>query len=242
MGLEYFENKGACGLFNIEHLISIICFIALLLFFLFLSRKMTDKGFKICHIVVAIAVTVAEIIKVTLKVSAGRGPDDWLPLYYCSLFIFAIWLSLLKNKTLSAVGYSYITMGGILAGTLFTLYPSTSLGMYPFFHPSCFHSFFYHLTMVYFGILLIWKKKYQPNPKHFIHYLSFILIACVPSYFFNEWLGSNCMFLHNAFGLPILNDVLQFSHPLYMIVIIIAQTFGIYWVSYGIYSLIRRKI
>lgn len=240
MGLEYFENKGACGLFTFGHLISVVCFFTLLVLALFLSRKMTDKGFKICHVLVAVLITIFEVLKITLKLLAGRGPDDWLPFYYCSLFIFAIWFTLINNKTINAIGYSYITMGGILAGTLFTLYPSTSLGMYPLFHPSCFHSFFYHLTMVYFGILLIQKKKYVPTPKHFIHYLTFILIICLPSYFFNEWLGSNCMFLHNAFGLPILNDVLKFSHPLYMIIIIIAQTFGIYWCSYGIYSLTRR--
>ena len=241
MGLEYFEERGACGLFNVEHLISIICFFVLLILGLFASKKMTNNGYRICHILVALLTTIFEIVKITLKLSVGRGPDDWLPLYYCSLFLFAIWLSLLKNKTLSTIGYSYITMGGILAGTLFTFYPSTSLGMYPFFHPSCFHSFFYHLTMVYFGLLTIIKNKYIPNPKHFIYYFIFIIVACIPSYFFNEWLGSNCMFLHNAFGLPILNDILKFSHPLYMIVIIIAQTFGIYWISYGFYYLIRRR-
>ncbi len=240
MGLDYFENSGACGLFNLEHLISVICFFTILIFTLLLSRKMTDRGFKICHILIAVLVTFFEIIKITLKLRAGRGPDDWLPFYYCSLFIFAIWFTLLKNETFSAIGYSYVTMGGILAGTLFTFYPSTSLGMYPFFHPSCFHSFFYHLTMVYFGILILIRKKYIPNPKHFVHYLIFIFIICVPSYFFNELLGSNCMFLHNAFGLPVLDELLKFSHPLYMAVIIIAQTFAIYWVSYCIYSLIRR--
>jgi uncharacterized membrane protein YwaF len=91
--------------------------------------------------------------------------------------------------------------------------------------------------MCYTGLLMLINKRYEPTLKDGLYYSVFILGVCIPSYFFNEWLGSNCMFLHEAFGLPFLTDILESSHVAYMLIVSLAQSVGMYALNYGLYRL-----
>jgi hypothetical protein len=237
---DHFAQDDICGMYNAGHFFTIVLFAVLLVLALFLSRNLTGKQFQRLKWVIAIGMTVMEIIKISLRVYKGQGPDSWVPLYYCSLFLFAVWAAMCKNTLLQRTGYSYMTMGGTLAAIAFTFYPSTSLAMFPLWHPATWHSFFFHLVMCYTGLLVLIKGEFVPTKKDAIGYGVFILTACIPSYFLNEAVGTNCMFLHNAFKLPILDDVLQFSHPLYMLIVILAQAVGMYWLNYGLYRLLKQ--
>lgn len=229
------------GIFSWEHFLFIGIFIALVAAGLYLCRGLTEKQTEKLLFWVAVVVSAVEILKITLRVAKGGGTDSWIPLYYCSLFIYAIWMSRSKAEWLSRMGYAYITMGGILAATLFTLYPSTSLAMLPAWHPGSIHSLLYHTTMAFVGLLVLIKKLYAPKAKDAILYGVFILLACVVGYFINEWADSNCMFLHNAFNLPLLGDLLVYSHALYMLVVGVAQASLMFWANFGIYKLFMRK-
>jgi hypothetical protein len=46
------------------------------------------------------------------------------------------------------------------------------------------------------------------------------------------------MFLHYAFKLPILDDILQKSHAIYMVIVVVAQSVLMFWLNYGIYKLV----
>ena len=46
------------------------------------------------------------------------------------------------------------------------------------------------------------------------------------------------MFLHDAFGLPFLSDILKNSHLAYMAIVSLAQSVGMYWLNYGAYRLV----
>ena len=155
---DHFTNEQIAGLFGWEHLFTIVLFAVLLTVVLVLSRKITEKGLQKLHFWIAVGVTVCEIIKITLRVVKGQGADSYMPLYYCSLFIYGIWLALCKNKALSRTGYAFVCMGGAMAAFCFTAYPSTSLAIFPLWHPATWHSFFYHFVMCYAGILFLWKK------------------------------------------------------------------------------------
>ena len=235
---DNYTQDDICGMFNIEHLCSIIIFAIILTLSLYFSKKLTEKGVKRTIFIITICVTACEIVKISLRVYKEQSYDSWMPLYYCSLFIFASLAIITKNKVLQTVGYSYITMGGIAAAIFFTFYPSTSLAILPIWHPATMHSFFYHLTMCYTGLLILIKGVYKPKPIHSIYYGIFILIACFIGYFLNENLGTNCMFLHNAFKLPILDDILQKSHAIYMVIVVVAQSVLMFWLNYGIYKLV----
>ena len=49
------------------------------------------------------------------------------------------------------------------------------------------------------------------------------------------------MFLHSAFGLPFLEDILRANHAVYILMVSMAQGVALYWFSFGIYCLIKKK-
>ncbi len=228
-------------MFSWEHFLFIGIFIALVAAGLYLCRGLTGKQTEKLLFWIAVAVSVAEVIKITLRLIKGCSTDSWMPLYYCSLFLYAIWMSRSKVEWLSRMGYAYMTMGGILAAAFFSLYPSTSLALYPAWHPGSIHSLLYHTVMAFTGLLVLIKRLYLPRAKDGGLYGAFVLAACVAGYFINEWLGSNCMFLHDAFKLPIIGDLLVYSHGLYMLVVVIAQASLMFWANFGTYQLFTRK-
>lgn len=238
---DHFTREDICGMFTPGHFLSILLFFATVGLALWLSRRMGEQTARKVHIGIAIGVTVMEVVKISLRVYKGQGPDDWMPLYFCSLFLFAVWLALAKNRAMRDMGFSFMTMGGIAAAVFFIFYPTTSLNLFPIWHPASIHSFVYHWIMCYLGLLVLIKRIYVPKTAHALHYGAFVLTACVASYFFNEWLGSNCMFLHSAFGLPFLEQILRSCHAVYIVVVSLAQGVALYWFSFAIYSLILKK-
>lgn len=238
---DNFTSEDIAGIFSFWHFIFLLIFIGLLGGALFCCRRITGNQMQKLLWCSAIIVAVCEIIKIALRIAKGGGTDTWIPLYYCSLFLYAIWMTRSKTEWLSRMGYSYITMGGISAACLFMLYPSTSLALYPALHPASLHSFLYHGLMAFVGILVLWKKQFIPKASDALLYGVFVLAACVVGYFINEWVHSNCMFLHDAFKLPVLDDLLQYSHAAYMLVVVLAQAVGIYWVDFGLYTLFKKR-
>ena len=208
---------------------------------LWLSRRWTKQTVQRMHRGIAVGVAVMEIAKISIRVYKGQGPDDWMPLYFCSLFLFAVWLALSKPKVLKTAGYAFMTMGGVAAAIFFIFYPTTSLNLFPIWHPASIHSFVYHWIMLYLGLLVLLKGLYVPRPHHALHYGVFVLAACFAAYFFNEWLGCNCMFLHSAFGLAFLEGILARSHAVYIVIVSLAQSVGLFWLSFGICRFIMKE-
>lgn len=237
---DYYSPDEICGLFTPGHYLSMLLFFGTLAAALWLSRRLREKTVHKLHLGIAIGVAVMETVKISLRVYKGQGPDDWMPLYFCSLFLFAVWLALAKCKALRSAGFAFMTMGGIPASVFFILYPSTSLNLFPIWHPASIHSFVYHWVMCYLGMLVLMRKVYIPKAGHALHYGIFVLAACFTAYFFNEWLGCNCMFLHSAFGLPFLEELLARSHAAYIVLVSLAQGVILYWVSFGVYRLIEK--
>lgn len=235
---DHFEEEQICGMFSLGHIITVILFIGLLVLGAILLRKLNEKQTKIYMLTVAIAVTAMEIIKIALRVAKNQAPDSYMPLYYCSLFIFAIWLSFAKNEMIKTVAYSYMTMGAILAAAFNIIYPSTSLALFPIWHPGAIHSFVYHYLMALTGIFLLVKGIYVPKKEHSIHYFAYIFIACVQAVIFNCYLGTNCMFLADAFGLPLLQGLCETKPTIYMLLACFAQASLLFWGHFGIYKLI----
>lgn len=230
-----------CGMFNSVHFLVIVLFFALLWLLLRASRKLNEENVGKLLLSVAIFTTVLEIIKIAVRINGDEGPDSWVPLYFCSLFIPAIWLAVSPWQNLRTVGFAYLTMGGIAASVFFIFYPSTALGMYPLFHLSTIHSVVYHLIMCYCGILILQKRVYTPHCRDAISYSLFIIGACILAVIVNKNLGTNCMFLEHPFGLPFLMKLCDSAKPLYMLVVAAAQSVGVFYVCFGIYSCYRKR-
>lgn len=237
---DNFDLGQICGMFTPWHFAVMALFALLLWLFLRLSKNITYQGIKKLHLVVAICLTAFEIIKIVLRVCKGQNLDSYLPLYFCSLYIYAIWIAFAKNNFLSRMGFAYITMGGILASLCFTIYPSTSLALYPVWHPACLHSFAYHLTMTYTGILFLWKKYFVPKANDCHKFFVFVAAFCVLAFMINYFFGTNCMFMANAYKLPVLDAILEYNKYLYMLIVVVAQSVAIFWASFGIYKLFDK--
>lgn len=225
----------ACGMFNSLHFLVIGLFFAVLWLLLRASRRLNKEKVSKLLLSVAICVTILEIIKIAVRIRGNEGPDSWIPLYYCSLFIFAAWFSVSPWKPLRTAGLSYMTMGGIAASIFFVFYPSTALGMYPLFHPSTLHSLLYHLIMCYCGLLVLQKRLYIPRKRDLTLYAIFVFTACVLAVPVNALLGTNCMFLAHPFGLPFLDVLQKTSKPLYMLIVAFAQSVCMFCACYQAY-------
>ncbi len=230
-----------CGMFNPLHYFTIGIFFLLMALCLFCSRKLRSSQANRVVFWLGVVVTVLEVIKISTRISKDWGPDSWMPLYYCSLFLFAVWLIRIPIRCMQRAGYAFITMGGILASVGFTFYPSTSLGMYPLLSFSSFHSFFFHFVMCYSGILILWKGIYRPVRRDGLYYALFVMAACLIAIPCNFFLGTNCMFLAHPYNLPLLQPIMEYSKPLYMGLAIFAQAFVIFWLNYGLFHLRNGK-
>ncbi len=230
-----------CGMFNFWHLLVAVLFFGCLAGMLRLSRGMPSARVRRIQLAVAVLVTVLEVIKISVRVSRGQPPDSWMPLYYCSLFLFAIWLSLCRWEPLRRMGCAYMTMGGILASICFTIYPSTSLAISPLLSTAVLHSFLYHLLMCYTGLLILKTGVYRPRKRDAWHYFLIVFTACVLAVFVNWKLGTNCMFLRHPFGLPVLQPLLERSRPLYMALVSAAQSVLMFWVNYWLYAWAQKR-
>ncbi|MBR2903055.1 MAG: YwaF family protein [Clostridia bacterium] len=240
---DYFQPSDVCGIYTWGHLFTVVAFVLSMVAAFFLSRKMTEKGVGRLQWIVAIAVTVMEIVKIALKAIKGDPATQWMPLYYCSIFIVAIWLTLTNVKVLTKIGYAYICMGGILASLFFSIYPSTSLGMYPLWHPSVWHSFVYHWLMFYTGVMIMWKKGYKAKPVDSLYYLVIVLLFSVISMIVNPLVrDGNGMFLGQPFALPIFLAVYNFNKGLYIAMMVFAQGIGLFWLSFGLDLLVKKLL
>ena len=244
MFYDNFREDQICGVFTPTHFIAIAVYYALIVVAVFFSLKLSERKTEWTVFGIAIAVTVMEIIKIAIRLYKGERGDAWIPLYFSSLFLYAIWLSLVKNKILQTTGRTFLAYGCTVAGTFFILYPSTSLPMYPIWHPASLHSLAYHWFMLYVGILTL-MKRYSPKAIHFLHYFTFVAVFSSAAAIVNRFLDTNLMFLANPFGLSFLQKLVDFSPFLYALLAFSAQGIVLYWAAYGLrmlYGFIKEKI
>ena len=244
MFYDNFTPDQVCGVFTLPHFIAIAVYYALIVVSVYFSRKLDERKTEQVVIGIAIAVTVMEIVKIAIRLYKGERGDAWIPLYFSSLFIYAIWLSLIKNNILQTTGRTFLAYGCTVAGMFFILYPSTSLPLYPIWHPASLHSLIYHWFMLYVGILTL-LKRYSPKAIHFVHYFVFVAVFSSAAAIVNHFLDTNLMFLSNPFGLSFLQKIVEFSPFLYAMIAFLAQGVALYWALYGLrrlYDFIKGKI
>lgn len=240
MFYDNFTNDQICGIFSMTHFIVIAIFFVSLIIAVYYSLRMSQKQVKKSLLIIAIIITVLEIIKICIRIYKKDTLDSWIPFYFCSLFIYAIWFSFSKNEFIRNCGYSFMVFGGIFASISFIIYPSTSLMLYPVWHPGSLHSILYHWLLLYCGLMIV-IKLYVPKASHFFNYLVLTSLSCVLAIFINHFLGTNMMFLSNPFGLGFLTNILEYSKILYIFLVYFAQCVILYWLSFGIYKLITIK-
>lgn len=241
--MRFFQNDGigpVRGLLSIDHLIFTIIGICLITLFLFLTRKFDNLKIKKTIRILFWIVLVLEILKIIWNLTLRENVtfNQWVPLYFCSLLIPALGLAGYGNKYLERIGLSFMFYGGIVAGAVFVLWPTSALPEQPLLHCLTFHTLFYHSASVAIGLLIILRKYFIPTIKDIIPYAIIVGGFCLIAYIFNLITGSNLMFIsydNDMFPLTLASTIFG---PLYPLGICIVQIGGTFFPSFGIYKLV----
>ena len=214
-----------CGIFNIKHLILFL--ITTTCIALAVKNTKAESREDIRKIIrnSTIIVWVLEILKIIFVISIGRGKElnKIVPLYYCSLLLYSGILSSFCKGKLQRVGDVFLATGGVVAGIVFIVFPTTSLPEYPMFHFISLHSFFFHGTMIYLGIIINKFKYIELKLSDLKYYAALIFIICLAAYIVNTNFGSNLMFISQDFpGTPI-SAVYQFTGMFFTPVMCLTQ-------------------
>lgn len=255
------------GMFSVGHIVTLIIFLLIVAFCAYKCRKIgKDKTIFLTKII-AIVVTVLEIIKITIAFINGEGDklDHWVPLYFCSMFIYAAWLAGYAKGKIADLGRAFVGTGGIIAGLSFLIFPTTSFTMYPLFHYFCMYSMVYHSLMVFLGITYLLNGVVKIDKKSFIDYVIFcsvlnilaIIVNSIPIYIHVDNVPTsgynypypyytNFMFLKRAGNIPIkilcdISDKVPVIFTILMFIICIFGTYFLIWLVVTIIEKIRGK-
>jgi len=199
------SKESASGLFSVAHLVSSVTCLLLVALLVYLTRKASDRALKQITRVMAIVFCVLEIIKITFKLLIGEGRyiDHYLPLFFCSLFIYSLFLCGFGKGKIYKTGCVFLSSGCAISGLLFLIFPTTSLPDYPFYHFISLHSMLFHSSMVYMGIMYMKKRYVRLDGVAYLYYVCFVAVPIVLSLVLNPIFESNLMLLSVPTNLPI---------------------------------------
>lgn len=234
----------ACGMYTIGHLILlIITTIGVLVALKFTKNKNKKQIIKIIRNI-TIFLWVLEIIKIVFNLMVGNAsnPNTYIPLYFCSMILYAGILSGFCKGKLKHVGDVFLATGGMIAGIMFLLCPNTSLTTYPIFHYISIQSFILHGAMVYLGILVNIKNYIDVKGKDIIYYASLMLIISAIAFVFNIIFDSNLMFISKDFpGTPI-TILYNISGELFTTIMIVLQATAPFYIVYGVKYIVMKFV
>ncbi len=214
-----------CGIFTTDHIKLII--VTILGIIVALKKTVNKNKYEVEKIIkrCTIILWILEFVIISFKLYTGNIRDigNYVPLYYCSLLLYAGFLSSFTKGNLKRTGDVFLATGGIIGGIIFIIMPTTSLPTYPMLHMVSLHSFFFHGMMVYLGILINKTKYIELKKEDFKYYAILVGIVCIFAYIVNQIFDSNLMFISKNFpGTPI-EILYKISGSYYPIVASIGQ-------------------
>ena len=225
-----------CGMFTSGHfeLISV----TIVGIFITLKNTMNKTKEEVGQIIkrCTIAMWILEVIKIIFKLCTEdiRNLNNYVPLYYCSLLLYAGLLSSFAKDKLKRMGDVFLATGGIIGGIAFMIFPTTSLPAYPMLHILSLHSFWYHGTMVYLGVLINITHYIELEKSDIKYYASLVGTVCILAYIMNRIFDSNLMFISKNFpGTPV-EILYNITGSFFTIVMSVAQMTLPFYVVYEI--------
>lgn len=240
--MSFFSEGGTpCGIFSKTHLIvMVICFFIVWIAVI-LGRKMSEQTLVRLTRGIAVLITVLEAGKITYCFVYGKlGLDQWLPIWFCSLFIYCSWCAGFGKGIVRRVGRIFLTGGGIIAGASFLIMPSTSIVNYPMFHYFSCYSMLFHSLMHYLGLMYLVTGVQKLTLRDFPPYAIFVGGFCVLGAVINIFGGCNMMFMKEPYNIPIpfLHTLSDTCKPAYMALIYFVYVFATFFPTLGVYRLV----
>lgn len=235
----FFSKPGEyepCGLFSKGHYILLIITFIMIMVTLFFTRKAGKNKVKRIIQYSTIFLWILEVIKIIFNFLIGNGenPNNYIPLYYCSLILYAGLLSGFAKGKLKRVGDVFIATGSIVGGLFFLFCPNTSLPAYPMFHYISIQSFIFHGIMLYLGLLVNITNYINLEVRDVKYYATLIIIISCISLAVNRVLRTNFMFISNNFPNTPVEIVYNLTGKFFTMVMIFIQVFGPFYVMYFI--------
>ena len=209
---KYNIENFSSDLFSTPHIVFIaLAFVSAILIVAFSNKTKTatvERFLKIASIVVALF----EITKISWEsyydITTGRGFNTigLLPLYTCSVYIYAMLVSAWGKGKPREYALSFLTTVSLLAGGICVV-QCNGLNYYPFWTFGAFYSLFFHYAMLATGMFLLgsgYKKlNFSDALKAFVAVLVVSAIAIPVNYIFK----ADYMLLYEAGGVPLLSSL-----------------------------------
>lgn len=239
----FFAKPGeykACGLFSLQHIGLILATFACVALALKKTvHKSKEEIYKIIRNL-TIVLWIFEIFKILYTLQEFKLSDvkEWLPLYYCSLLLYAGFLSSFTKGPFKRTGDVFLATGSIIGGIVFILFPTTSLPTYPAFHFISIHSFFFHGTMVYLTLLINKTQYIKLNKWDVVYFASLVGIVCVLALIVNMEFHSNLMFISENFPNTPIEILYNLTGRFFTPFMILGQMF---FPFYFVYAIVKKS-
>ena len=237
------EEVTPCGMFSVQHFILLAITMICVSIALKYTKNMNKEEVREVIKKATIILWVLELIKIIFNIInyGVSAVNKYVPLYFCSLILYAGIFSGFCKGALKKAGDVFLSTGGIIAGLIFLISPLTSLTTYPAIHFISIHSFILHGTMVYIGMLMLITKYTIIEKNDIIYYSVLIVIISVIAYIVNLIFGSNLMFISQNYPGTFIEIIYNLTGKLFPIVMVIAQATLPFYIVYGIYAKIKNK-
>ena len=235
------NKETALGMYSTGYFMALAVFMVLTIIGIIISKKMNKKQVHKTLLIIGIFLWITEIIKMIFYlVTYGLEEVDFIPLYFCSMYMYASILIIFKNQKLKDTGLSFMFFGGIIGAFIFFCYPSACIPNYPLFHFMTLRTFIYHSLMMYAGFLIVITGYYKPNIKHFVHYTIFLGITFILAYIMNRVLDDNLMYIMKPIKIQISKDLYNYNPTLYPFIVGILEIIGPFFLSYFVYIFVLK--
>ena len=151
-------------LFTPLHFVFSAVVLLLIIFGGIAMSKKSEKTIRNTFMIVWITVSLLEIVKIVWESYSGKTVNlelfGMLPLYPCSIFMYAMPLAIWGKGYVRDMGCGYVCTLGLLGGAINFLYPANILSRYSCISFAGFHTFLYHGAIVFCALVML-KSGYH---------------------------------------------------------------------------------
>jgi len=223
------------GLFTAAHGLLLLLTVLSLVLGLRLTRHFGEQRLRRVFLMLTVLLLLLETGKILfalLRVGT-RNPNEFVPLYFCSITLAAGLFSGAGRGRLRLCGDIFLATGGLVGGIVFLLIPATSLPHYPAWHFLSLYSFLLHGAMVYMGLSLHLNGLYRIRREDLALAALPISLTAAAALLFNRIYDlvtgteiANLMFLSRDFpGTPI-SLLYRLPRPLFTLLMWVTQALG----------------
>ena len=148
----------------LHFLFSLICLAGVILGAIHCAKQ-NEKTIRRTFFVLWLLLVILEPTKILWESVSGKTVGlevtGVLPLYPCSVFMYAMPLAIWGRGLVRRMGCGYVCSLGLLGGAVNFVYPATILGSYSCISFAGFHTFLYHGTIVFCAMTMLLSRYHK---------------------------------------------------------------------------------